>query len=222
MLQTPQVIILHLELPIKDHQFRHHADKLVLLLRRLGVVFLEAFPGQRLTTREEKQEKAAAAQAREDEPDANSPHGPDADSSPARALAEGRGDEGQEQHGHEAGDGQDDAQRGSDADRLEGAVRDAEADEVPVRAGLEQEVAVLGDGGEDLGVRGERDGVEDLAAHGRGDVQFLGGAREQEEGLDCFDFGAACDFEGVDWLVRVGFFGCACLFGEGEGAVVEW
>jgi len=94
MLQTPQIVILDLEFPIKDHQFRDHADKPVLLLRRRRIVFLEALPRQRLTAREEQEEETATSQTGQDESDAYTPHRPDADSSPPRALSETRGFEG--------------------------------------------------------------------------------------------------------------------------------
>jgi len=61
MLQAPQVIILNLELPIKDHQSRQQANNLILLLHRLRIVLLEALPRQRLTAREQQQEEAATA-----------------------------------------------------------------------------------------------------------------------------------------------------------------
>ena len=95
VLQAPQIIILNLEFPVKDHQPRHQSNERVLLLRRLRVVLFEAFPRKWLTAREEQEEEAAASQAGENEPEANTPHGPDTDSSPTRALAETRGDEGQ-------------------------------------------------------------------------------------------------------------------------------
>jgi hypothetical protein len=78
---------------------------------------------------------------------------------------------------------------------------------------------VFGDGGEDLGVCGDSDGVEDLSAHGRGNVQFFWGAGKEEETLDCFDFGTAGKFKLVDNMVGVSAFRFSGFLREGKGSV---
>ena len=82
-------------------------------------------------------------------------------------------------------------------------------------------MAVLGDGSEDLGIGGDGDGVEHLSAHRRRDVQLLGGAGEEEEILDCLNFGTARNLHLIDGLVGVSLFSRTRLLGEGEGSVVQ-
>jgi len=96
--------------------------------------------------------------------------------------------EGAQQHEQEAGEREHDAQRRGDAQRLEGAVADAQPDEVAVRAVLEQLVAVVCDGLQVL--RGGRvlQGAQGGGAHGGRDVELLGRAGEEEERRDVREF----------------------------------
>ncbi len=80
-------------------------------------------------------------------------------------------------------------------------------------------MAVFGNWGEDLGVRGDSDGLEDLLAHGRRDVQFFWGAGKEEETLDCFDFGTAGKFKLVDSMVGVSAIRFSGFLRQGEGSV---
>ncbi len=56
----------------------------------------------------------------------------------------GRG-ESEEEHAEQAGNSEDYAESRGHADRFKGAVRDAQSYEIPVRAGLKKQVAVIGD-----------------------------------------------------------------------------
>ncbi len=128
-------------------------------------------PRERLAAGEEEQEEAAPAQAGHDQRHAEPPHGPGAEDGPAVEAAVRR--EGEEEDGQEPGDGQGDAQAGGHADGLEGAVGDAKADEVAVRAVPEQLVDVIGNGLEAGRVGRVMQVLEGLGAHGGRDVELL-------------------------------------------------
>ena len=94
------------------------------------------------------------------------------------------------EHQQEPGQQMHPPQHGSHAHRLEGAVADAEAHEIAVRAVSQQRVAVLGHGpqrvwgGGVAGGGGGREGREGLVAQRGRDVEFFGAVGVQEEGGD--------------------------------------
>ena len=160
VLQPPQHLVLDAHLAVEDHHLAHEAHhaprkRAAEVTRGAGGgAVAEARPGQRLAARQEQQEEAGAAHAGEDEGQAEPPEGEGAEALPPGDGVEvaGLGGEGDEANVEEAGEGQDDAERGGDAQGLEGAVPDAETDEVAVRAGFQEHVAVCGDRAEVLGV----------------------------------------------------------------------
>lgn len=110
-------------------------------------VVVKPLPRQRLAAREQEQEEAAAAEPGQDKGHADPPQRPGGEGVPARVRPD-KGVQGAQEYAQEAGGGQDDAERGGDADGLVGAVGHAEADKVAVRAVLEQAVDVVRHGPE--------------------------------------------------------------------------
>lgn len=90
---------------------------------------------------------------------------------------------GAKQDTEEAGESQDDAQRRSDTDGLEGTVGDSQAYKVAVGAVAQQEVDMVGDRAEVPRIGRVLECCESFVAHGRRDVELLLGTGDKE-GLD--------------------------------------
>ena len=98
-------------------------------------------------------------------------------------MLSGRG-QGEKEHREEPGDGEDYADRCGHADCFEGAVRNAQTDEVPVRARFEQGIAVVCNGCKVMGRCRTVESGQSFVAHGCGDVEFLWGAGQEKEDRD--------------------------------------
>lgn len=220
MLQLAQVGILNSELPVKDHKTRQQPEQ-ALAFRPDRSRVIEPLPRQRLSASEQEEEEATTSQARQDQADPHPPHGPGGKGLPAGVCADVRR-EGAQEGAHEPGDGEDDSQGGGDAEGLESAVGDAQADEVAVRAVAEELVDVVGDGLEVDGVRGGLQAEDGLLAHRGRDVELLFGSGE-EEGLDDdvefrAEAGGGVHQGGVAGGRRLGGLGSAAHHGLDAGA----
>lgn len=195
LLQSPQVPILDPQPPVKNHEARDLVKDSAAFGQLLARV-VEPLPRQPLAAIKQQEEEAATPKSGQDEAHPQPPQRPRCKGLPTGVGAAERGETPDEDY-EEAGDGADDAEQGGDADSLEGAVADAEADEVAVRAVAEQAVDVIGDRfqgnrvGRDVQVC---DGL--LAERGR-DVELLFGSGQEEEVDDGVEFAAG------DWAGRI-------------------
>lgn len=191
--------LLHLQPPIKDHQPRNlpHNRPLTRPRRRRAVI--KPLPRQHLPLRKQQQKETTPPQPRQDQAQPQPPQRPRGKHLPAGMRAtERRERAGQDDD--EAGDGEDDAEHGGDAESFERAVADAEADEVAVGAVAEEAVDVVGDGLEGRGVRGGLEFGDGLLAEGGGQVEFLFGAGAEEEVDDGVELAAGDGGGGAEEL----------------------
>lgn len=176
VLKIAQPLIIDLELALGNHEFvEEPLDGRDARAVRGALFVLDALPGQLLPAREEKQQETGAACAGEHEGEADDPKRGRAKAAPAQGVVDRGGGKRDQQHGEETEGDEGDADDGDHAQGLEGAVLDAQADEVAVGAVLEQVVDVVQDRGESLWCIRCLELGADVLSHAIREVEFLGG-----------------------------------------------
>lgn len=206
VLQVSQADVLDANLALEDHQAPQEAHQCIARppgRRRRLFVFLDAFPREFLTAREEEEQETRATRPGQEEGEADDPERGGGETSPARGMVDRRRGERDQQHGQQAEDIEQNADHGHHAQRLERAVLDAQADEVAVRAVLEQVVDVIGNGTQGCRRLGFGDGSQRFSAHAGWQIEFLGRVGRDEQvgnGLQFFFIALRADRRVFGWL----------------------